>query len=642
VELGLNLNSFADLKGTSKSSSQNVSSPGKSKGEDVQSFQSQLKRTSGDSSPKARERYELDGAPRREAKNEAEPKKKENLSTKSSANENNVNSQNYDNQGFNEKPIGPVGPTYNPPSIAATSEANVDRVLPDPVSSSKVSEKLNASSVDNLTRRVAWQRFLQKMKSELDVSAEDILAAFSALTPEELELPPEQNIDKLVEQLGLNPQQSQMANQLFTDLMDKTGSRPFSQELKASGRDINLSVMSQREQDQRKVTMALDRMNQQFFMKAPPANPQGLPPEGLMAPSAESMPLSEKDLLALQEASKGHPLREVTLKSGEKISPELLQRLNSVSESEGKEILARLAQGKSLEQGAGEVEADQDSEQDPMAAFFQKGEVRTQVPVNAAQAPTKASMKASSEDTIAQIFQKSLGAASGAATAVASKPEAGGDADSGSAQQEGFNGEAALASTAALGASMTSKQSGEFETALQGLGLNTDPKGSNLESLTSEALLQKTQVMIREGGGDVKVILEPEGLGEVAMKVSVHGDKVNVEMITESDAAKKILERGMGDLKNHLLASQLDLQSIKVDTASNLGQQLEQQYQDAQRQQAYNFMQEFRQDNQQFRQGFTEMPGARNYRSQTKANAPVIEGAPPPKSEQGRRLNLVA
>ncbi len=57
-------------------------------------------------------------------------------------------------------------------------------------------------SIDNLTRRVVWTDFLRKMKEELGVSAEDVLDAFASLSPEELALPPQQNVDKVVMALG--------------------------------------------------------------------------------------------------------------------------------------------------------------------------------------------------------------------------------------------------------------------------------------------------------------------------------------------------------------------------------------------------------------------------------------------------------
>ncbi len=95
--------------------------------------------------------------------------------------------------------------------------------------------------------------------------------------------------------------------------------------------------------------------------------------------------------------------------------------------------------------------------------------------------------------------------------------------------------------------------------------------------------VQQAHVMMKDGGGEMRVILRPEGLGEVAMKVSVNGDKVNVQMITQSVEAKKLLENSFHALKEGLSAHQLNLESVKIDTASNLGKQFDQRYRIAQR-----------------------------------------------------------
>lgn len=155
-------------------------------------------------------------------------------------------------------------------------------------------------------------------------------------------------------------------------------------------------------------------------------------------------------------------------------------------------------------------------------------------------------------------------------------------------------------------------------------------------------LVKNAQVMVTEGGGEMKVTLTPEGLGEVAMKVSVKDGKVNVQMITESDEAKRMIERTLGDLKSSLATSNLLVNDIKIDTASNLGKQLEQQYNDAQRQMAQQTLEQFRQDHQGWRRSYFEVPGARQYKSQ--ADAPRDAQAPTSVSAKrgGGRLNLVA
>tara|TARA_B100000609_G_C17223055_1_gene442234 strand:- start:15994 stop:17958 length:1965 start_codon:yes stop_codon:yes gene_type:complete len=654
VELGLNLNNFADMrpersKGTSSSRQNPVSSKDSgNQSQDAASFKSELKSKStySDSQGKQKDVAQKSNSQKSNVRSDAptdggnQAEVSQSVNSQSANGEVSQQSAEYSQQNFAEKPMGVPGPGIDGPAMGV-SPVDVERVIPE----NKVTvaatgpEKVDSRAVDNLTRRVAWQRFLQKMKSELDVSAEEILVAFGSLTQAELAMPPEKNIDKLVASLNLDPEQSKVATQLFTNLMEKTGSRPLAQELQTSGRDIDLTVMSQREQDQRKMSSALEKMNETFFMK--PKIPQQK--EGM------ATTLTEKELQALQAMRPDQPLREVSLQSGEAVQPNLLERMSAVSEDEGKRILAQLAQQNAAKAAQGEdsgevSETSENSDQEgALSALMAKlnGSANPASAVSTPQAPVSASVsKAPTEDTLTQLFKKSIqSVGSGEATG---KPHSDKGGSENLDQNGNFQSEAGLASASIAGASAIAQKSGEFDQVMNEIQLGLDPKDGSVERLTSEDLIQKTQVMIRDGGGDVKVILQPEGLGEVAMKVSVNGDKVNVEMVTESDAAKKILEKGMADLKHHLQASQLNLESIKVDTASNMGQQLEQQFQDAQRQQAFNFMQEFRQDNQQFRQGFMDQPSARNYRSQSDAQAPEVSSTPPAKGAQGRRLNLVA
>lgn len=157
-----------------------------------------------------------------------------------------------------------------------------------------------------------------------------------------------------------------------------------------------------------------------------------------------------------------------------------------------------------------------------------------------------------------------------------------------------------------------------------------------------DELISQAEVMVRDGGGEMKVKLNPEGLGEVAMRVNVENGKVSVQMVTESDEAKRLIERQMSELKSQLSSNNLQLETIKVDTASNLGKQLEQQYQDAQRNLAQQTFEQFRQEQQGWRRSFFEVPGARQYKGQ--AEAPR-DSQPPLNSVRtmgSRRLNLVA
>jgi len=170
-------------------------------------------------------------------------------------------------------------------------------------------------------------------------------------------------------------------------------------------------------------------------------------------------------------------------------------------------------------------------------------------------------------------------------------------------------------------------------------------KANGQQQMAVPELLSQAHIMVKDGGGEMKVTLHPDGLGEVAMRVSVTDGKVSVQMVTESDEAKKLIERQIGDLKNGLSQNHLQVDTIKVDTATNLGKQLEQQYHDAQRQQAQASLEQMRQEGGGgWRRSFFETGAVNPYQTQGQAardtSAPAASARSA--SNSSRRLDLVA
>src|SRR4029079_730105 len=131
---------------------------------------------------------------------------------------------------------------------------------------------------------------------------------------------------------------------------------------------------------------------------------------------------------------------------------------------------------------------------------------------------------------------------------------------------------------------------------------------SNQPTPTQEAknireVITQAQYLARQGGGQMKITVAPEGLGEVTMKVALHGGQVNVQMFAESNDAKKLLEKGLGELKATLISHNLKVDQIKVDLPQDISNQLKQGHDNAQRQFAQQFMEQFRQDNREWREG---------------------------------------
>lgn len=165
-----------------------------------------------------------------------------------------------------------------------------------------------------------------------------------------------------------------------------------------------------------------------------------------------------------------------------------------------------------------------------------------------------------------------------------------------------------------------------------------------------QRLSNATESLAARGGGEVKVVLAPEGLGTIQLKVSVVEGKVQVEMKTENKDSQRALESSLSELKHSLASHNLSIDSVKVDVGSDFSQRessqsFSQQQPDLGRDQARQFINQFRDQNLFQRQSFFEAPGFKNYRSQNEEPMTPIAQEVRPRSSlnsnKGRDLNVI-
>lgn len=135
-----------------------------------------------------------------------------------------------------------------------------------------------------------------------------------------------------------------------------------------------------------------------------------------------------------------------------------------------------------------------------------------------------------------------------------------------------------------------------------------------------QAIMNQAQLIVHRGGGEATVKLNPEGLGEVKLKVMVLNGHVNVEMATQTQEAKSLIENSLSDLKNSLASHKLSVDQVKVDVGNQTQADLNSNHQrgmdmrqDLGRDQARNFFNHFREDTASRRDPFYEMPGIKAY-----------------------------
>lgn len=95
----------------------------------------------------------------------------------------------------------------------------------------------------------------------------------------------------------------------------------------------------------------------------------------------------------------------------------------------------------------------------------------------------------------------------------------------------------------------------------------TDPM--SMRDVNVKQVMDQTQYLVNRGGGEARIKMSPEGLGNLQMNVVVNDGKVNVHLQADSVEAKKLIESSLAELKTSLAAHKLSVENIKIDVVNN-------------------------------------------------------------------------
>lgn len=162
-------------------------------------------------------------------------------------------------------------------------------------------------------------------------------------------------------------------------------------------------------------------------------------------------------------------------------------------------------------------------------------------------------------------------------------------------------------------------------------------RDNNVENIISQA-----RAILKDGGGEMKLQLRPEGLGTVDLRVGLQNGQVSVEIITQDQNVKKMFEDSIFDMRGALESQNLKIDTFKVGVSEHydqmMGQQNGAQQQFEEREFARDFMGQFRNDRQGFRQqGIDSVLNSRSPFSSTPEGLQPATG----KNLNGR-LNIIA
>lgn len=94
---------------------------------------------------------------------------------------------------------------------------------------------------------------------------------------------------------------------------------------------------------------------------------------------------------------------------------------------------------------------------------------------------------------------------------------------------------------------------------------------NNTEVVTQ--IMEKIKVSVKPEVSEVKMLLKPEQLGEVSLKIATQNGVVTAQFIAESQRVKEIIESNFNQLKDMLLEQGIDVGALEVSVSDQESQQ---------------------------------------------------------------------
>lgn len=531
-------------------------------------------------------------------------------------------------------------------SVLPTKTLRTDEVLNSPTFDSSVifanvpmnQNIVPAQIVAENENTIVLQDFLEKMSDDLGISSEEIVVAFSKLSPEELMKPPEENLEKIINLLQIPQDQIPLAQVHFSQLLKKTEGLSSKEILLASNTQQPSEKLSQQQYEAaiaaasilgfrdhlspQKVTTEkpmtavqsqIGRYRSQIFKDGTDVELSSVSKWN----GENQMKTSEFDMKTQSILSS--PPKSAFDLSAAKLTPSELS--TSISEGQVSESAGRFELPKGFEiQSRGSEFNSFNAALSPVSPEVSELETPVIESTSAFEIPNAESMGF-------KLSQSSNSSSDQSAWGDQSESE-----DSQSIEKTEINDVKSFQSELKPLDGLHNKKS------VQSPLMVTDAQQSqNIQQVVSQA-----QFLAKKGGGEIKIEMAPEGVGKIKLKVAVENGQVQIEMLAENSETKKLLEKSLSDLKSSLVANNLKVDSLRIDTPSDVSKQFSQQYDQGQRQQAQQFMEQFRQENREWRGGMYDMASVRPYSSQRDEAQRRPLGAPAKTSLSSRRLDLVA
>lgn len=552
-------------------------------------------------------------------------------------------------------------------------------------------------------REKAIQKFMDSVESEFGIPPQRIVESMAQLSDQDLTESPEQNAEKIVDSLDLPDGQSErmmaMYMQFVTELrtFDSDGQKMI---LKNDpgvlmGDQTQLRHLNAKSNSEN-IAQGLEKLNQKFWMKSPQVPSSSVESALTQATPDQLQNLNFEDTQSLSDLTDVNEFKNEQIASEITAQPILNDKIGTGAMAHQQNIGAE-----DLKNILQEMQSLKDEKEQISALRTQLQQLNKQVGESGDSAASS-SVKienskgddAAADDSLTALssdrsapeigslksegnlqqgdsqFSQDSNLNEAGKNSIATKALNGNSENSGDAFKKSLSGDKDVESTSSK--SSTSGSSSVFSSAASAVpveslsnlkithvGTTAGTLGAAGASLSAEEkanvqqVMNQAQYLVKNGGGEVKVQMTPEGMGTVQLKLDLKDGKVNVQMTAENHETKKILEDSLKDLKNSLSSHKLSVDHVKVDVvgapSSEMGSQNNQNMNsDAQRDSTRQFWNQYRENfGNQSRDGYFEVPNMNKYARQMQ-KGPELPSLSEASSQsrkiegRGNGLNMVA
>lgn len=537
--------------------------------------------------------------------------------------------------------------------------------------------ELEKSSVNAEKKaEIVMQQFMDSLESELGIPPEDIVEAMTELPKAQLLQSPEstasQVIGKLSDKLSLSKDEQDRAMELYLGMLQQL-QQPILQPkqpmlMGAFGGASLLAASKLANQEKLQgLQNSLDKMNDQFF------SPQKLVTEtDLNSPTEFPLPKISVNAADIgSEMVNLNAVPPVDLPAADVASGMKLDGMTAVDPKspEAQELLKSLA---AISASAAGV--NQALSQDPaIRKALQNENLLNQLKADGLISDSASSSSAADAMPSAGLASAGLGAAFMSAKSQTEKEGFGSQSQSSESETTfGELGEVSagdfskvqdLSNLKPMDPANLPQHQNTKDATVSGLAAaamlgKSEAMSPQQQALNTQRLMNQAQILLKQGGGEAKISMAPEGIGQIHMKMTLLDGKMNLEMQAESKESKKLIESSIGDLRTSLGHHNIAVDQIKVDLSQKSGfdpqsgnsqqQNMADSRQEPSKEQMRNFWNQFEGGSER-RNQFNDGSGIRAYGGQRR-EAPLKavdagSSSVAPRqlgSGKGRGLNLVA